>query len=544
MEPRTLKELELLRRCLTFFQWGIVFGLPTFAVLMLFRWAGAIPVDVNARGETSHPFSFWIIIDPTTIFIACVLSSSASWLLLRGLSWLNPRYFRIYRWYQSSSMLKDWVFMAFVIAFLYRLCIRLIEMRVLPLVEKAGTFSLFMSQRAPILLVGCLFALFLLYIMGLIQQNAILPERGPGRMVAITLYPATLLVVFLLIRDRIVDYVLSTENLASNLIYLCLVVCATSIVMFGALTLLVQISAGRLPRFQLPIPVKIAMVAPSEVGKTVYMARAYKELENLSTLSTISLVPTEESKQQLNPISNMLEGARAIPRRWPDGSVTCSNAPFQLRDALGTMMEFEWMDPPGGAFTYEELDPFDPKYDNFKEEYETFRDHLAQADAMMMLFRADDLKRASDLGKYPHFSGYKKTVADLYDRMKADNTPRSVPLCIVVTQCCKVSSLDRLLFRGKLQDLVKLYKEYAVDNSLPSPPVKIYFTTAIITKGPNHDLPAWPTPLESENCVQSVAWLAARIMRSKVGLLDQARGFVTKPNSKFQQCITKIEDAT
>jgi len=306
-------------------------------------------------------------------------------------------------------------------------------------------------------------------------------------------------------------------------------VAVVAFIVYLALRIYIQIQAAKLGgAHKGPIPSTIAIVGPSNTGKTVFFCRAYSLLQ-ATRRGMVNLNPTPQSLSAISSHIDILENKR----EWPPPTVQADEVPFSLYHGLKEMIQFNWLDLPGGVFNQ-------PNAPQFQAQAQKFNQHLINSDAVAMLIDANDLVKGLN-GSMPYEQIYQEVTRQLYSRLQqVGQGARPVPLAIIVTQCCRVEPREVLLFPARLENLANLWQNLSVQVGLPRPPVKIFLSSAVVNnRGKNNAVPAQPSPLRSQNCMEPVIWLAAQTTRLNMGLVDAVQGFSGK--SDLQLAVLRLE---
>jgi hypothetical protein len=530
--------VEQLRRWLLVSQWGLVVAVPlSLAGLCALAPPGSRPVT-DLRGFWGFmlgdmplalgvlrleidklPREFWWWLLFPSAFVSCGLAAVAGRLTI-------GRVARLSAWFHPTHALRDWALIALFFALLYALALGL-EQNLLRLTPAANEVSRWLTVRAPLILVFGSLAVWLLDRWKLITPHALLPLTGRRSRWAAT-YGIWLVLLYLPVQWVLAGIAVSGAGMPLLLLSL------GAALFFGLLyppvtRKLLQTADSLGPSREGPVPATIALVGPSNVGKTVFLTRAYSLLAQAVYGEAISLEPTRESSEILGPLIHTLE----VEREWPPGTVKVAEIPFSLFYRLKEILRFKWIDLPGGVFT---------NRGQWLEEAEAFERQLVNCDAVAMLLDALDLEEALDKPNVPYRATYHGVARELYGRLQeVGEAARPIPLAIIVTKSCRAKAAARQLRSAlPLRQLAGDWQTAAAAAHLQRPAVRIFVSTAVVNS-PNepNQVPTGNHPILSEQTVEPVFWLAAQTMRANMGLLDLAAGFGGR--SELQEAIQRLE---
>lgn len=512
---------EQFRRWFVFLQWGMVAAVP----LCIVGLAALAPVSKVAASDTPPQAFWWWLLLPT-VFMTAYASVMLGHMTLRGLFSVIRQTSRLLPWFNPAYMLRDAWAIAIISSPVYTLLLYYGQ-SIPHLIGAAESVNSWLAHRAWIILLINFLAILFLDRVRWINSDAILPH-GSDRHRYILWYALISVASYLYIQHWLAALAMSQPGPGLFLVALgLLLLCVT---VYLVISVMLRLSARRVGGGQQgPIPATIALVGPSNAGKTVFLARAYSLL-NTVRAGMLNLEPTAQSKQAIDPILKELEDAR----QWPPGTVKAADIPFGLFYGLDEIVRFHWLDLPGAVFTNIE----DPRY---QAEITRFSQQLENADAVAMVVDAEDL--AAALGKssirYEHI--YYHVTKTLYTRLRnIGKAARPVPLAVIVTKSCLVEPSKRLRLPAALRNLCDFWRNLAHQGGLSSPPVKIFLTSAVVTgRQGGNSLPPQPEPLVSDHCVEAVLWLAAQTMRANLNVLDLASGFHGR--SDLQSSILRLE---
>lgn len=518
--------VETYRRWLYFCQWGMVLATP----LLMIAIAAIVPIESHlSQGRQSRVF-WWFLLVPTT-YVSASLAIAVGHSLIRLWHKYTRNPIDLVPWFHPTHALRDWALIAIGCSPLYGFI--LIRGQGLAFLGRPAEVTRdWMLYRAPLLFLSAFVVLFLLDRWRLVTRDAILPPVGANKKLFYIVGYAFLMAVFYLyVQNALAN--LAMQRIGPDLFFAALTILLVSLLTYGVLNLLFKSQIAKVGTArQGAVPATIALVGPSNAGKTIFLSRAYSLLQTVRG-GMVNLDPTPESKQFITPILEELETKRV----WPPGTVHVHDVPFSLYYGLEEMIRFKWLDLPGGVF----INPNDPRY---QSQAAHFEQHLINADAVAMILDAEDVAQA--LGQHPgqdmirHEQIYHDVAKKLYTRLKGVGTgARPVPLAVIVTKSCRVSKLTQFRIRQRLRSFETFWEKLAEQSGLPKPPIRIFLSSAVVTKSEDlHNvLPPKTTPLVSEQCVEPVAWLAAQVMRSHMGVMDMK----FSGHSELQESICRME---
>lgn len=521
-ENNNVRSLGLFRIFLNLSQWGLALCLPLLIVsLILLAPTNRVDNPKTKRVEYSLTRDYYQALAFPAAFAAAGIATMVgrTALQLRRARTPDPDD-DLTHWYEPLHALRDWFLLSLVVSIPYGLAVRYLP--------PADNLFLFLLIRIPMLFVLCGIGLLLLDLIKVITPGAILPTRD--RMPALLFYGALMSLAFLWTQGFLSNLALHRSD-RSLLIWS---ICLTSLFALTGIATYVtaQFLIAKSDRAQLPAPATIAMVGPSNVGKTVFVARAYHLLGSVLP-GNFSLAPTESSRISLGPILRRLEQDREWP--YPTDRREISDLPFVLKDGLEELVRFHWMDLPGAAFTAP---------DQYVEARRAFNLHLENTDAVAFLLDARDLLKVRDYGELSYGHIYREVAERLYLRLKEIGPgARPVPLAIILTQCDRVDPKDRPALEHRVRTLSNYWKHLARQAGLSAPPIQIFRTAAVLLPysrdGMRNHMPLGSEPLPSLNCREPLLWLAAKVLRNQVGVLESASGFSL--GNDIQRIVVRLE---
>lgn len=517
--------LEVYRKWLSALQWGLVLSLP-FLVLALCTLA---PVRRDARGALPQEF-WWILLVPSTFLASCIATCLGR-TLIQVYDTVGKKRLRLLTWFHPTHMLRDWVAIAACLTIPYGVLLYLGQN-----VEGFGAAGrqegAWWFTRAPLLVAAGMLSIQVLDRANWITRDTLVPQKG--RFVYLLTYGVLLVGAARLLSSQLLRLALMKP--AMGWLMVPGAITAFCVLMSIVVVLAIRVRAQAIGKLRNgPVPATIAMVGPSNVGKTVFLTRAYSLMSRGNYGKLVTLEQTKESKRALSHIVEKLER----DREWPLGSVVASHIPFSLNYGIKEIIRFDWLDLPGAAFTHGDFED----YADFAEEFDR---QLVNADAVAMLVDATDLSMASEIRNVGSEGGmlyghiYFEVARKLYKRLEAAGTgTRPVPLAIIITKSCLVPTLQRLKLRTLVQPLVEYWQSMASESNLKVPEVRVYLSSAVITQGKN-DPPPPTGQLHAQECVEPVLWLASQVLRANIGLTDVSTGF-WKGGSPLQETIIRLE---
>lgn len=503
---------------LLFCQWA----LDLLAPLCVLTITTLVPVD------TQFPISgqsrvFWVWLLPINTFVATWLAIFAGHGTLRILGTRHPDLPKVVSWFHPNHGLRDVAVLSVMIGVLYGAIVRIAGDSWLGL--PATTSMDWLSRRAPAMSLATFVALLLADRLGIITRGALLPSYT-WRPPYVLVYCLWMIIGYLPTQKLTVELAMAQHNPAW--LILSLSAFATFFCAYIVVEIVLRAKAHTLGRVQ-PLPVRstIALVGPSGAGKTVFLARAYSLLRSTVYGCMMTLGPSQESMETIEPIIRQIEETR----EWASITVDASVIPFSLDYGLKQLVHFSWMDLPGGVFTGPGKRP---------ELADLFYEHLVNCDAVVMMVDARDLDAALSRPSILHEEIYLDVARRLYARLEqVGKGGRSIPLAVIVTQCCRVPSLDRNRCIRRLRRMVDYWRGLSQQCGLGAPSTRIFFTSAVVTRDDNNKIPDEKYPLFSEQCREPVLWLAAQTVRANISLLDLANGFHGR--SELQETVMRLE---
>ncbi len=513
-ESSRFRLVRILSTWLLASQWLLVISLPfSLAAACLLA-----PRELLEDGSLARSFWLWIL--PSTSFLAAMSSTVLGHGFLKQFTGM-----RIVSWFHPRIALKDWFLIGCGFTILYLVSLygagRVVPGVALP----ADTVESWLMTRLPVLLFASFLTLIVLDRTRLISSETLIP-RVRGRIPATVFYSLLLAGCYLGIQSVVAALAASgiptrwfALGVGSSLAALVLMITALG---------LIWLERPRLgtPRTG-PMPVTLALVGPSAVGKTVFLTRAYHLLGRCAH-DSISLTPSKESGVILGPHVQTIEQHRD----WPPGTVSAADFILNLNIGFVPVVTFSWLELPGAAFT-------DPA--NYQAQASAFNRHLVNSDAVAMMVDGGDLVKAKQLGDVHYAHVYNSVTRDLYSRLATlGSAARPVPLAIIITKCCNLRPVDVLRCRQLVQPIADYWQSLAAQAGIRVPPVRIFMSSAIVTpQGRPKDIPRAPEPLRSVDCVEPLAWLAGQVMREGMTLLEVASGFFG--STRIQEAIVRVE---
>lgn len=507
-------------RYLTLTHWGIVASVPIFFVGL----AALAPVIAGLPvGEQPRNFWWWLLL-PTTFVTSCLV------LLLGHITirlWQRAKNasFALLPWFHATHALRDGAVIALLSSPVYAFL--LYFGKDLPLIGvPQGSVRGWLLWRAPLIFCTTFAALKAATYLKWVTPETLVPPIN-NQDSYISWYGLLLVGIYLPISSLFANLAVKQPGVGILTAAVALGLVAT--VVYLALLIYIRTQAAKLGgAHKGPIPSTIAIVGPSNTGKTVFFCRAYSLLQ-ATRRGMVNLNPTPQSLSAISSHIDTLENKR----EWPPPTVQADEVPFSLYHGLKEMIQFNWLDLPGGVFNQ-------PNAPQFQSQAQKFNQHLINSDAVAMLIDANDLVKGLN-GAMPYEQIYQEVARQLYSRLQqVGQGARPVPLAIIVTQCCRVEPNEVLRFPARLENLANLWQNLSVQVGLPRPPVKIFLSSAVINdNGKNNAVPSQPSPLRSQNCMEPVIWLAAQTMRLNMGLVDAVQGFSGK--SDLQLAVLRLE---
>lgn len=511
--------IDILHGWLNICHWGLVLIVP----LWLFASIANVPVTadvfVSGVGTADQPHEFWSKLIPIVSALSMWLAVIVGHLILRIFGRGKAR---VSSWFNATSALRDMSVVALLVSICYTILFYL-STQVKLLSIDATTPVQWWCYRAPFVMLACLIAFWLLIKQRWVSLDALFP---PGKSPSgyVILYGICDVVVYRGIQS--ISSRLAVWGVPSSAF-----AWASGLFIFFLMLYLVVIFILRVGNLRLkqeaklPLPLSLAIVGPSNVGKTVFLTRAYSLLRGVVGKGFLSLDPSQESLDLIEPTRKILEDER----KWPGGTVGVSTIPFKLTYGIKDLVTFNWMDLPGGAFT-------NPA--RYEAESAIFYEHLVNCDALAMLIDACDLKQSGDEVPFEHI--YIDVARKLFQRLESvGKGARPVPLAIIVTKSCRVDKSVLKSARPKLERIAGFWQTLATQCGLKSPSVQIFYSSAVFTADAENNLPPEGKPLYSRNCMEAVIWLAAQTLRSNVSVLDSVSGFHGR--SDLQKMVLHLE---
>lgn len=571
-----IKTLDALRRMIVGCQYLSLLSI-TALILLGFARAAEATFDPLSR---QVPQRAWDILVFPSAFLGCVFGTVVGRFLI-GRMGRRARSFRLSRWYHPAFMFRDWFVISLLITGLYLALYHGLPSFFPQLGQPQTQLFGWFAIRGSMLLASALVVLIFtdrFRRLPLVQPETILP-RGGAQVLALPLIGLLMVGSTVFLGRGLVAFVRGLPDLQGPMAAAAALL-GVALTMYAILFALAWVLNQRRPRLRLPIDVRLAMVGTKKVGKTVFLARSYAGLANYKA-GKFSIGPTEECRRWINPLNRGMEQGivdvergSAVPERvWPPGTVNASNIPFAVKERGSPALQFNWIDVPGGIFeNYDDaeyldqhldggpppwpshLTPFgaagvavSPNEQKFAAEREQFREQLKEANAVVMLFSAEHLGRVGSLEEYPLFKHYEQVVIDFYDLVEdSDREDDYVTVAIIVAQIDLIPDRSaRRNIREMMQPLVEHWTEVAQKRGCRRPEVRVFLSSAVSNAvvtplGPR--LPDVQVPLLSENCVEPILWIAAKVLRSQAVIFDDAMGFFVG-QSDIHRLAIKLEDA-
>jgi alpha-tubulin suppressor-like RCC1 family protein len=480
--------------------------------------------EIAESEKKTDYFWFWQIF-PTCFFASLMAIIVGRWainFLYRVI--LRRRAVSLVGWFHPTHLIRDAALIAIVVSTFPALIITV--GRGVSLLTSARELETWIITRAPIYFAISSIAFWLFGLVGQINRNALFPNTSFRyvwsiwyALLLVALYKVVQIPVIPLSQTRI-GYIPLLLSAAIFLIFW--IIHQIKINDFRQKIKLVKDQLGA----QTSIPATIALVGPSKAGKTVFLTRSYSLMQTVGS-GLVTLGQTVESSATMGRLSNMLKN-----REWPPGTVEAHEIPFQLNHKGIELIKFHWLDVPGGIFT-------NPNSRNQDAALVRFKNQLGNCDALIMLIDALDLAKVNQDDFIPYQDIYQDQAQELFQKHKQlGNAARAIPLAIIITKACMVSKSQYPRMRRQVQTFAIQWKEIASANGLKAAPVKVFFTSAIIT-AENQDNSRPPVELKSENCIEPMIWVTSQIMRTHIGALDVLTGF--NHRSELQTSILRLE---
>ena len=465
----------------------------------------------------------WLLL-PTTFLASCV-ALIVGQTTIRWYQQFTGEHAVLLPWFHPTHALRDCAFVALLSSPIYAALIYF--GRELPLIGTAQiSVRGWLLWRAPIVFLATFAALKFLVNQKWTTPDTLVPPVAKTNLY-IAWYGFLLVVLYLWINGFLSRWAFSRPG--AGILIAALVIGSIALVSYLAVRVLVRVQIDNFGALRKgPIPATIAIVGPSNTGKTVFFCRAYSLLGAVRR-GMIGLNPTPQSMSAMATHIYELE----TRRKWPAPTVNADEVPFSLYHGLDEMIQFKWLDLPGGVFNQ-------PNAPQFQSQALHFDQHLINSDAVAMLIDANDLVAAAN-GPIQHEQIYQDVARRLHQRLKNVGVgARPVPLAIIVTQCCRVNSKDTLRFQSRLANLSSFWQNLAMQCGLPRPPVRIFLSSAVVNSlsDSSNGVPS-KGPLRSQNCMEPVIWLAAQTARMNMGLMDAVQGFDGR--SELQLAILRLE---
>ena len=513
------------RRFLMIAHWGLVASVPLF----FFGLAAFAPISPFIPiGEQPRSFWLWLLL-PTTFLTAC-LALMIGHTTIRWWQRLSSDSFLLLPWFHPTHALRDFTAVALLSSPIYAALIYF--GRELPLIGAAQeTTRGWLLWRAPIVFLTTFVALKILTHFKLSTPDTLVPPVAVERQNRfIAWYGIVLALCYLSVNKYLSQWAMSRPG--SGVLMVAVAIGSVALVCYLGLRILIRLQATKLGAVRSgPIPATIAIVGPSNTGKTVFFCRAYSLLQTVRR-GMVNLSPTPQSLSAMSSHIDDLENRR----KWPPPTVQPSEVPFSLYHGLDEMIQFKWLDLPGEVFN-------NPNAPQHQVNAQHFDQHLINSDGVAMLIDANDLVAAMN-GPIKHEQIYLEIARRLHTRLQQIGPgARPVPLALIVTQCCRVGPEDLLKLPRRLANLENLWQNLAMQCGLPRPPVKIFLSSAVVNdrSDPTNSVPSVykERALRSRNCMEPVIWLAAQTARMNIGLMDDIMGL--NGHSELQLAILRLE---
>lgn len=565
MPVPVIRTLDTLRKLIVLCQFVLMAGVAAAALLFCARQAEGY---VNG-GALRQQVWDWLIFP--SFFVSCVFGTLVGRLILGRLARVSKA-FRLSSWYHPAYMFRDWLLLSIAVAALYWLAFQKIS-SVEESFRAAGhsTILAWYKTRGALCFGVAALLIVLMDRMGLVQPRTLTP-RGRGAIVAVPLIAALTIAPALFIHRYLGPAMRETPDLRSALLMSYSLI-AASLIAYAVFFLAALFFNSRRPPIRRPIEVRMAIAGTKGVGKTVFLTRAYSGLRNFR-VGSLSLDQTDQSRTVLSPIIRRMEANR----EWPPGSVNAADIPFVVRELSRPAIQFNWIDVPGGVFedpddldhdpvpppAFAPVAPADPlagglslgalrslakaKGWEWSEARQAFEEQLRYANAVVMLFNAEDLKDLQSLDQYRLYDRYRQVVDD-YFRL-VEQTPREddhTVVAIIVSQIDRVKSpLVRRRIRAMMKTLTDYWIDMARDRGFRRPTVRVFLSSAVsnavLVNGVSR-LPDRVDDLKSENCTEPLLWIAAKAIRAQAIVFDDAKGFFVG-RTHIHQLAIKLEDAS
>jgi energy-coupling factor transporter ATP-binding protein EcfA2 len=263
----------------------------------------------------------------------------------------------------------------------------------------------------------------------------------------------------------------------------------------------------------------VAVAGPPQCGKSTFLACAHRLMEKTGALEgevRLSAGPPRRGLAWL--LENIYH--RRILR---SGTLEVEMNTLQVELQGTARISLSWLDIPGDLVINPTSQPV--------ESQEAYADHLANADVLVLMIKAEDLLANRDIQTNQHLQALADTAYRFQEGLARQTGPvRQVPLLLVITQMCRLSTDGQ---RAEIEREAQTYFRHVIQTwqrgcrrTNNQAVIRIFCTSAVVTKLEDghrirHD--AWH--LEHEQVLQAIYWLTAQVTRVHMEQLT----FVQKP---------------
>ncbi|HEY3781257.1 MAG TPA: hypothetical protein VGL56_09255 [Fimbriimonadaceae bacterium] len=523
------RQLDVLRKWIVFAQWALLITALPFGMLLFVRRGAEMVAQYHAKDQ-DIPTQYWSLMIWPAAFLGGIIAIVMGRVILAYIAQI-----RLKRWYHPAFMVRDWIVASAAMSLIYEGLIFAAKTAHIPhFGEQAGTLQLEFQYRFPLQLVAGIAGVMLVTRIGnIVSPGTILPLRS-NRM-----GPPVLYGILIVASNQLVGSLLSwvaKQQLDDRWVVISGTCFIFSVLFYVFISILTLGVSATIPKAGLPVESYLAMVGPPQVGKTVFMYRAYKTLMNF-TLGHMDLTGTPASTRFMKQMDEEMEDRR----RWPQASVELATIPFLLREGIIKTVDFNWLDLPGGVFTRDESE--------VEDLLRPFEEQLSKANTLVLMFSAWDLKGLKSLDGYAYYAIYRRQVVKFYEGVQESGRPSDqLSIAIIVAQAARVDMQTRFRLRPMMKPLVEHCEFIASQAGAGKPDVRVFISSAVVN-AKNDDrgepvLPAKPEPIISDNCAEPILWLASRVLRQNAAVLEHATSFFVSGCSRIQNLVVSLEDAS